>query len=103
MDTINGFLGGTATDAINTLNEGSSLVLNDIVPVVNNTVLPVRGWVLGVLGTELLPTCGCSMSTRATEAVWLQPGRLLHANLAPTVHRPHSVVALKLRPCDAGD
>ncbi|KAI7842724.1 hypothetical protein COHA_003654 [Chlorella ohadii] len=41
MDKINGFLGGTATDAIGALNNASALVLNDIVPVVNNTVLPV--------------------------------------------------------------
>jgi hypothetical protein len=40
MDTINGFLGGTATEAIGALNNGSALVLNDIVPVINNTVLP---------------------------------------------------------------
>lgn len=42
MDKINGFLGNTATDAIAALNNGSALVLNDIVPVINNTVLPVR-------------------------------------------------------------
>lgn len=42
MDKINGFLGNTATDAIAALNNGSALVLNDIVPVINSTVLPVR-------------------------------------------------------------
>ncbi len=49
MDKINGFLGGTATDAIGALNNASALVLNDIVPVVNNTVLPVRPCALGML------------------------------------------------------
>ena len=43
MDTINGFLGGTATEAIGTLNNASALVLNDVVPVINDTVLPVGG------------------------------------------------------------
>jgi hypothetical protein len=86
MDTINGFLGGTATEAIGALNNGSALVLNDIVPVINNTVLPVRcaccalcmpcyvRWVLGVVGNTLPACsagqhscCSCKLACRVAE------------------------------------
>lgn len=44
MDKIRGFFdNGGADIAIGTLNNASALILNDVVPLLNDTVLPVRG------------------------------------------------------------